>query len=59
MTPRTPKEIADNWRAKADQLDEYAAQRRREGDTRIAGDAERSAVDYRAAADDYEAQQGH
>lgn len=46
------------WRLRADRLDDYARQRRREGDLygpESAEDAELAAVEYRLAADALEA----
>jgi hypothetical protein len=48
--------LANEWRRRAERLDEYAGRlRRHEGDTAGAEDAEQAAVEYRIAADELEA----
>jgi hypothetical protein len=47
--------LVNQWRRRADRLDEYARGLRREGDPRAGEDAEQAASEYRAAADELEA----
>lgn len=44
-------ELLQQWRTRADRLDDYGRALRREGDTRGAEDAEQAATEYRTAAD--------
>ena len=50
----TRRQLADEWRRRADRLDAYGSRLRRDGDVIEAQDAEQAAVEYRIAADELE-----
>ncbi len=54
MTDERRRELAADWRRRADRLDDYARELQRDGYSHEAEDASYAAADYRLAADELE-----